>query len=49
MEVVGIHNIVAKSLGTHNPYNTILATLDGLSKLKDSESVVKRTSKAEEE
>jgi small subunit ribosomal protein S5 len=49
MEVAGINNIVAKSLGTHNPYNTIRATLDGFSKLKDAKSVAKRTSKAEEE
>lgn len=49
MEVAGIHNIVAKSIGTHNPYNTIKATLDGLNRLKDSESILKRTSKTEEE
>ncbi len=47
MEVVGINNIVAKSLGTHNPFNTIGATLDGLTKLKDAESIMKRTGKAE--
>jgi small subunit ribosomal protein S5 len=49
MEVAGIHNVVAKALGTHNPYNTIRATLDGFSKLKDSVSVAKRTNKTEEE
>jgi small subunit ribosomal protein S5 len=49
MEVAGVHNIVAKSLGTHNPYNTIRATLDGLTKLKDAESLMRRTSKTEEE
>jgi small subunit ribosomal protein S5 len=48
MEVAGIHNIVAKSLGTHNPFNTVRATLDGLSKLKDAESVKRRMSKSEE-
>lgn len=48
MEVVGIKNIVAKSLGTHNPFNTIGATLDGLTKLKDAKSIMKRTGKAEE-
>jgi small subunit ribosomal protein S5 len=48
MEVAGIHNIVAKSLGTHNPFNTVRATLDGLSKLKDAESVKRRISKFEE-
>ncbi len=49
MEVVGIHNIVAKSLGTHNAFNTVRATLDGLCKLKDSASVLKRTGKTGEE
>jgi small subunit ribosomal protein S5 len=49
MEVVGIRNIVAKSLGSRNPFNTVRATLDGLMKLKDSESVAKRTGKSEEE
>jgi small subunit ribosomal protein S5 len=49
MEVAGIHDIVAKSLGTHNPFNTVRATLDGLTKLKDSESVMRRTGKTEEE
>lgn len=48
MEVVGIKNIIAKSLGTHNPFNTIGATLDGLTKLKDAESIMKRMGKAEE-
>lgn len=49
MEVAGVQNIVAKSLGTHNPFNTVGATLDGLTKLKDLESVSKRTNKTEEE
>jgi len=49
MEVVGIRNIVAKSLGSRNPFNTIRATLDGLMKLKDMESVAKRTGKTEED
>ncbi len=49
MEVAGIHDIVTKSLGTHNPFNTVRATLDGLTKLKDSESVMRRTGKTEEE
>ncbi len=49
MEVAGIHNIVAKSLGTQNPFNTVRATLDGLTKLKDLESVMRRTGKSEGE
>ncbi|MDH4029005.1 MAG: 30S ribosomal protein S5, partial [Nitrospirota bacterium] len=49
MEVLGIRNIVAKSLGSRNPFNMIRATLDGLMKLKDMESVAKRTGKTEED
>lgn len=48
MEVVGIKNIVAKSLGSRNPFNMIRATLDGLTKLKNMESVARRTGKIEE-
>jgi len=49
MEVVGIRNIVAKSLGSRNPFNTVRATVDGLSKLKDEASVARRSGKSEEE
>ncbi len=38
-EVGGIHDIVAKSLGGHNPYNTVKATLDGLQQLRDPKVV----------
>jgi small subunit ribosomal protein S5 len=30
-EALGVHDVVAKSLGSSNPYNMIRATLDGLS------------------
>jgi small subunit ribosomal protein S5 len=49
MEVTGIRNIVAKSLGSRNPFNMVRATIDGLTKLKNSDSVAKRTGKSEEE
>jgi small subunit ribosomal protein S5 len=49
MEVTGIRNIVAKSIGSRNPFNMVRATIDGLTKLKSSDSVAKRTSKSEEE
>jgi len=49
MEVVGIRNIVAKSIGSRNPFNTVRATLDGLTKLKDAASVARRTGKNEAE
>lgn len=49
MEVVGIRNIVAKSIGSRNPFNTVRATLEGLMKLKDAASVARRTGKNETE
>ena len=48
MEVVGIRNIVAKSLGIRNPFNTVRATIDGLMKLKDTRTSVGETVKNEE-
>jgi len=49
MEVAGIRNIVAKSLGSRNPFNMVRATIDGLTKLKNQESVLRRTGKTEED
>ncbi|HMK61419.1 MAG TPA: 30S ribosomal protein S5 [Dissulfurispiraceae bacterium] len=48
-EVAGIQDVVAKSLGGHNPFNTVKATLHGLSNLKDPDAVLKIRGKAEEE
>jgi small subunit ribosomal protein S5 len=49
LEVAGVHNVVAKSLGSHNPFNSVKATLSGLANLKDPESVMKLRGKVEEE
>ena len=49
LEVAGVHNIVAKSIGSHNPFNSVKATLNGLTSLKDPESVMKLRGKVEEE
>ena len=35
----GIRNILTKSLGSSNPINMVRATLDGLSKLENAETV----------
>jgi len=48
MEVTGIKNVVAKSLGSRNPFNTVRAVIDGLTKLKSAESVSRRAGKTEE-
>jgi small subunit ribosomal protein S5 len=49
LEVAGIKDIVAKSLRSHNPFNTVKATLNGLSAIKDLNSVMKLRGKLEEE
>ena len=40
-EVAGIYNIVAKSLGSRNSFNRVNATIDGLSRLRRLEDVLK--------
>ena len=39
LEVLGAHNIIAKTLGRGNPFNVVRATLQGLSQLQDPKEV----------
>ncbi|MCD0503913.1 30S ribosomal protein S5 [Bordetella petrii] len=48
-EVMGVRNVVAKSLGSSNPYNLVRATLNGLrASLTPSEVAAKRGKTVEE-
>ena len=41
-ETLGVHDVVAKSIGTANPYNMVKATFDALSRLNSPRSVAAR-------
>lgn len=48
-EVVGIHNVLAKVIGTNNPANVVRATLNGLASMADPESVAAKRGKTVQE
>lgn len=41
VELAGIHNIIAKTLGRGNPFNAVRATLDGLCQLKNPDEILR--------
>ena len=47
-ELVGVRNMLSKSLGSNNPVNVAKATLKGLLELRDRREVMKSRGKAEE-
>ncbi len=42
LELAGVHNVLAKSLGTSNPHNVIKATLDAMLKMRSPMDVAKQ-------
>lgn len=39
LDVLGVQDILTKSLGSHNPFNVVRATLQGLQQLRDPQRV----------
>ena len=39
LESAGINNVLAKSQGSSNPHNVVMATIDALSKMRDANAV----------
>jgi len=48
-EAVGVHNILAKCIGSSNPYNVVRATLNGLESLKSPAEIAAKRGKSIEE
>jgi len=49
LEAVGVHNILTKCIGSHNPHNLVKATVTGLSQLQSREQVAARRGKRVED
>ncbi|MBK2125988.1 30S ribosomal protein S5 [Fangia hongkongensis] len=41
-EVVGIHNVLAKTYGSTNPVNVVRATINGMAKIKSPEEIAEK-------
>ncbi len=48
-EVVGVHDVLAKTIGSVNPVNVVRATLNGLTQMTDAESIAAKRGKTVEE
>lgn len=48
-EVMGVHNILAKCIGSTNPYNIVRATIEGLSKIHTPAMIAAKRGKSIEE
>jgi small subunit ribosomal protein S5 len=48
-EVMGVTNVLAKCIGSTNPYNVVRATLDGLKKMNTPAEIAAKRGKSIEE
>jgi len=48
-EVLGVHNVLAKCLGSRNPINMVNATFEGLQKMQSPRQIAARRGKSVEE
>jgi small subunit ribosomal protein S5 len=39
LEIAGVHNVLAKSMGSSNPHNVVKATIDALQKLRSPKEI----------
>jgi len=44
LEIAGVHNVLAKSMGSSNPHNVVKATIDALSKMRSPIDVARARS-----
>lgn len=49
LEAAGVHNILTKCLGSHNPHNMVKATIDGLKQLRSAQKIAELRGKSVEE
>jgi small subunit ribosomal protein S5 len=47
-EVVGVHNVLAKCIGTNNPINVVRATIEGLANIQDPKVISAKRGKVVE-
>jgi len=48
-EVMGVHNVLAKIIGSTNPYNVVRATIDGLTHMNTASEIAAKRGKSVEE
>lgn len=48
-DAVGVHNVLAKSIGSTNPLNVVRATINGLTDMNNPESIAAKRGKSVKE